>query len=280
MSQQNINSSLTSKSDFSKDNPFSANPSVTLTDEEVVSALQENLNTAHAQKKFPRIEKFFSDPIYLNQHYCLHSFVPAKGATPDKDGVFGMMKCRGTFQNLDEANKRAEWLIRNVDSYHHLTTGYVGRPFPVCSDDSKFAEDVENIDVKVSEVVSENIREKKRQEKQEIKEIKSQEEKLLEEASPEFEPDPLDYYITLRVKKANLEWTYYKTLEKMEEMKKNILDTREKIKEEDEKHPDFIDQFFERYQEARRRSGLDDEKLGDGEENFTRYLAEDLDIGF
>ena len=41
-----------------------------------------------------------------------------------------MIKVRGSYETEDEADARAETLIRTVDSYHKIFTAFVGKPFP------------------------------------------------------------------------------------------------------------------------------------------------------
>ena len=90
-----------------------------LTDPELDAALLTQNNTSFVDK-FPRVERQFADPPIPLQMFSLVSFVPARGATPDKDGVFGFMKARGNYATTQEANERAEYLLRNVDSYHQI----------------------------------------------------------------------------------------------------------------------------------------------------------------
>ena len=87
-----------------------------LTEDQVDSAMKA-LNDTSFVDKFPKIERQYADPAIPLQVYSLVSFVPSKGATPDKDGVFGFAKCRGNYASQPEANERAEYIIRNVDSY-------------------------------------------------------------------------------------------------------------------------------------------------------------------
>ena len=92
-------------------------------------------------------ETYFCDPSIFNQQIGLVSFVPSKGATPDKDGFYGMMKIRGNYVNEEEANIKAEDLIRNVDSYHEIFHCKVGKPFPI-TNSTNFSEEIKEIDIK------------------------------------------------------------------------------------------------------------------------------------
>jgi len=227
--------------------------------------------------KYPKTERAFADPSIPGQTYQLVSFVPSQGATPDKDGVYGMIKTRGSYATPEEANDRAEFLIRNVDSYHKVFTAWVGKPFPA-TNSSDYSADTNAVDIrkKATEVVSKDIRERKREEQKEIEEIKDREKKLVEESQQE-ERDPFEFYIECRVKKAQLTWTYLETVKKLEQMKDSILKVRDQIKESDETNPDYITKYREKYMEARTEAGIPDT-----DDSFIQYLGEDKDeeLGF
>jgi hypothetical protein len=203
------------------------------------------------------------------------SFIPSRGAQPDKDGIFGMMKVRGVYPTEDEANERSEFLIRNIDSYHDIFHAYVGRPFPVTTQNG-FASSLKTIDIrkKTTELISEDILSKKRQEKQEIEDIQEREKKLLEESKRAQEGlpiDPFDEYITENVKRAQLVWTFQETKKKIIQMKESFAKATIRIQELDTNNPDFINSYREKYMEARRASGVPDDN-----DSFIKYLGMDL----
>lgn len=272
-------SSLTSPSDRVP-NPaqVSYNLGTTLTEEDVKNAMAEN-NVTEFIRRFPKVEKFYADPVVHGQVYSLVSFVPSRGATPDKDGVFGMLKVRGTFATEDEAMLRAEYLVRNVDSYHSIYHTYVGRPFPLAATNKYISETVEiDIKKKVTEETSAQIRQKRDAERQTIKEIEEKEKELLSDVAKKQEDiDPVDTYTELRVKKAQLSWTYLETLKKMNEMKENIIRAREELVKMDADHPECREEYMTRYKDARKKSGLPET-----DESFMKYLGDDLeaDLGF
>jgi hypothetical protein len=253
-----------------------------LTEEEVKHAKEELIDDGMIQK-FRRQDKFYADPIYNNQIYCLTSFVPTKGAQPDEHGVFGFMKVRGTFFTQDEANQRAEWIIRNVDSYHKIQTAYTGKPFPVCADTRKYVKETATVEIrkKASETISEDIKTKREEEKREVQDIKDREKKLLESTGEDAKEEPHDHYTTLQVKKANLVWTYIETRKKMEQMKENILKARKEIAEMDAEDPAYQEEYYERYMRARKEAGLPTD-IDPNENNFIKYMAKDAEeeLGF
>jgi hypothetical protein len=249
-----------------------------LTREELKSAYAENYDRSFTSK-FPKVDRFYADPSN-GQTYGLHSFVPSKGATPDEKGIFGFMKCRGCFITLNEANERAEWLIRNADSYNSIQTCYVGRPFPICADTKKYVQETNEVDIKKDAVrtISQDIKDKKDKEKREIEDIKEREQRLLDEQKEDYVEDPIESYTTLRVKKANLLWTYNTTLSKLKDMQKIIRKTHREIKEMDSRDTAYSRQFFEKYMTARRQAGLPEED--ENSDNFIRYMAEDGELDF
>jgi hypothetical protein len=266
------NNSLTAPGDFDVNTP--KDPPTTLTESEVKDAFQD-LVISDFVNKYPRNEKYFADPIYHNQVYTLHSFVPAKGAKPNSKGVYGMVKFRGSFPTLEEANERAEWIIRNADSYHSIYTGYCGRPFPLAFNPN-YVSETNEVDIKqqVVETVSHDLKSRREKEKRELEEIKEREKKLLAESQgPE---DPYETYTTLRVKKAQLTWTYKETMAKMEQMKESIIKAREEIEKMDKEDVNYSKEYMDRYMKAREESGL----KTDMENSFIRYMVEDVDIGF
>jgi len=270
-----LQNSLTSPLDKNDTDPKSYKVNAqSLTDEETVEAMKE-LNVKDFVNKFPRFEKFYADPKFENQNQCLVSFFPSKGAKPDEDGVFGMLKVRGTFATQDEADLRAEYLIRNVDSFHSIYHTYVGRPFPLAST-KKYICDTKEIDIKkkVVETTSEEVRKKREEEKQTIQEIQDREKELLQDVA-KTEIDPYDRYIELMVKKSQLTWTFHSTMKKMDEMKKNILKSRDELSELRAQNEDYHTQFYDRYMEARKKSGLPD-----SDDSFIKYMCEDIDLGF
>lgn len=280
--------SLTATEDrtSTRDNPWRPDQSASaLSEEEVNNAIDTLSNTAFI-KKFPRVDRTYADPPPTNQTIGLISFTPAKGATPNDSGVYGFAKLRGNFATEIEANQRAEYLIRNVDSYHQIYHTYVGRPFPLTLS-SDYSAEVDEIDIRkqTSESISSEVKAKKQQEKRAMDDIKEREEALLSEsrkaARGEEDFDPYDNYITLKVKKAQLSWTYLEHQKKMLEVKDIIVKTRKQLEDLDKEFPDFKDKYFDKYMEARKNAGLDGkyaESAEKNQDNFIKFMVEDADI--
>jgi hypothetical protein len=245
-----------------------------LTTEETVRALNE---LSISMPSYPSLDRLYADPPIPGQKFALFSFVPSKGATPDANGVYGMAKIRGSYDNNMELEQREDMLIRNVDSYHKIYRTFVGKPFPITID-PKYSHEVKEIDIrnKTTEVISQSIKQQKASEQAEIKEIKEREEKLKEDTSKTMEEsDPMELYTTLVVKRAQLAWNYQEQLKKLDEVRDIIIRTRQQIKEMDEKDSSYRQHVYDKYMQARRDSGL-----ADDDNSFIKYICEDISLPF
>jgi hypothetical protein len=248
-----------------------------LTEIEVEEARIALDNTTFVDK-FSRVDRAFSDPAIGTQSIGLISFIPSKGAKPDEKGVFGFAKLRGNYNTEMEASERAEFLIRNVDSYHQIFHAYVGRPFPITVS-NEYSAVTDEIDIRKDAVktISQSVKDKKKEERNEVQSIKDREVALVEDVERE-DVDPYELYITLMVKKAQLSWTYMEHKRKMSEIKDIVIKTREELLVLNTDNPEFKNNYYEKYMDARKKSGLDKEKESD--ENFIKHMVQDIDIGF
>ena len=279
MSFNSRESSLTTPDDRDRENRWKPDQFVEpLSVEETKEAVQE-LNNNTFTSKFSRVDRTYADPAIPLQNIALFSFMPAKGSTPNANGVFGFAKIRGAYSTEMEANQRAEHIIRNVDSYNQIFHTYVGRPFPITLD-SKYSAETEDIDIRkeMAKTISGNIKDKKEDDYKTIQEIKQKEEELLADSKKETE-DPYDEYITQRVKCAQLSFTYLEHQKKMAEIKIIITKTRDRIKEMDIEYPEFKESYYQKYMDAREKAGINESKE-DTQANFIKYLVADAPLDF
>jgi hypothetical protein len=232
---------------------------------------------------FPRSVKSIHDPVILGQEYGLLSFTPAPNVQPNSNGVYGVFKLRGNFGTLEEAQFYAEKLIRNHDSYNEVHTVRVGQCIPL----TKKAELVEETDVidlnkDVESIVSTDVKVKRQKEKAEIKSIQEREQQLLKENKEildgDYKQDPLEQYIMLKVKKAQLMWTLVETRKRIQtEVVPAIRRAKEEIREMDKEYPEFDQLYYERYKNARESVGIkDQDKLNYS--YFMQYLLDENDV--
>lgn len=224
-----------------------------LTKEETQVAKEELINKSFINLSYPKTQRIRKDPPLGQQNYFLFTFVPSKNAQPDKDGCFGVMKVRGTFPTPREAEEWAENLIRNVDSFHENTIGYVGSEFPLTVD-SKYCLTTREIDIrnKTDEIARDNIKQQRTHEKKEMDEIQERQKQLLADTSEHKESsiDDLDYYTTLRVKRANIRILQEECEKKIKECGKIIKKTITEINNLDDKHPEYKREYESKYKMA------------------------------
>lgn len=242
---------------------YSSSKLESLTDEETQFAI----NDLVISYSYPKIERSFIDPLFTDQKIGLISFQPSKGATPNDKGIYGLLKLRGNFSTEEQANKHARDLIKDVNSIDKIYHVSVGKPFPI-TDHSLFSKIIEEIDIN-DESKNKEIHQKA-QEKRDIQEIKDREKSLRSEHIKD--DDPLNEYIVLRTKKAQLMWDVKKYNEKISEMEKILITLKNNINVFEKEHPTFKKTFLERYLEARKEVGLSTEQSS---ENFLGQLCEE-----
>jgi flagellar motility protein MotE (MotC chaperone) len=247
-----------------------------LSDQELSSALNKLNITSHIER-FPEVERRYTDPPVELQKIGLISFIPARGAKPNDKGIFGFAKLRGNYNTENEANERAEYLIRNVDSYHHIYHAYVGRPFPLTTS-SDFSREVTKIDLQreTSVAVAQEVKRLREKEQKEMKEIEDREKELLDDVKKQ-EENLDDHYTTLRVKKAQLVWTYVDTKNKLQQMLRLIAKARKEIEDLEAKDSNLRNIYYDKYMEARKKAGLSTDKV-ENSDNFIKYMVEDISL--
>ena len=229
---------------------------------QAVSALY---NKSFLEFKFPRTQRFRVDPpISQQNYYCLHSFTPSPGAKADNDGCFGVVKFRGAFGTLEEADAHAEHLIRAVDSLHEIHIGYVGREFPLTLDPLYFNETHE-VDLKkkmdeVSRAHAKTVREK---ENEDMESLKRRERELMDSSKKSADEikNEIDHYIALKVKCANILHVRDETLTKLEAFENTRQETLKEIQELDEAHPEFKDSYIDKFMKGLSEVGIKDTPL-------------------
>jgi hypothetical protein len=260
-----------------------------LTNDQVTEAMTDLNIKTYASTNYPKVDRVYADSSIPLQHIGLFSFIPAKGATPNDKGVYGFAKLRGNYSTPVEADQRAEYLIRNEDSYHKIFHAYVGRPFPL-TESSSFSAETNEIDIRkdMVESVSSSIKAKRDEEQRVTREIKSREQNMQELSMKNMENskndvieevDPYENYITLRVKKAQLSWNYLEHVKKIAEIKGSIIKTRETLSELEQSHPEFKDTYFKKYMDARKLSGITEQPL-EAQDNFIKYMIVDAELDF
>jgi hypothetical protein len=194
----------------------------------------------------------------------LISFVPCADAIPNKDGIYGFCKVRGTFANIHEADQRAIELIQKVDSVHKILTVKNGSPFPIINpkNSTKFSESVTKVDVKAcaKDEISRFVKMSSEEDKKVMEELKEREKQLREDVarSPEEnECSILDKYIFARKKVSDNLFVFVEHRRKLQDMKKIIQKAQEEADEIEKSNPEVLDEYKEKYALAEKQAGID-----------------------
>jgi hypothetical protein len=249
---------------------FGAEPP--LSQEELKAAKEELI----VQAKFRNFDKCLMDPeIPESQQISLISFIPSATAVPDADGVFGILKVRGSFENSDSAAKRSEYLIKNYDSYHSIYHVYTGAPFPLGLNSKLIKEKKEyEINTKAVEIASQSVRKQMDAEKKNKAEVESRIEDLV---APEEKPD-LETYSDELAKRAQNIWVIHKTLEKIKEYRTNVMRATVKIDALEAKHindPEgsLRDRTKQRFHDLKKKFNVKE-----NDDSFIKHVCEDIDL--
>ena len=241
-----------------------------LTEEEVDEAKKQLINTSYLKLDFPRVVRTRNDPPLAQQNYYMFTFIPSKGAKPDADGCFGVMKQRGTFPTPKEVEEWGENLIRGTDSNSENLIGYVGKDFPLTLD-SKYCLSTKEVDVrtKMDTIARDSIKAQRENDKKEMEEVQERRRELLADTSEVKSQslDDLDYYVTLRVKRANIRMLQEECRKKLKECSKILDKTSLEINNLDDTHPEYIKEY-----EAKYKSALDAIGGNPGDNKMLEYM--------
>lgn len=233
---------------------------MSLSDQEYKVANQELVDKDFVKLDFPRTMKMHVDPTINGQSIGLISFTPSKGATPDKQGCFGVMKVRGVFESERRADVWAENLIRNHDSYAEISYCWVGKPFPVMVDNEMYRASTREIDIrrKVDEVVRDDVKQKREVEKQEMETIQKRQRELMKSVEEDKEQhfDDLDFYVQLKTKRAHLRFTQDEMQRKLKESAELIEKVTSEIEKLNSEHPEYESQYLQKYTSALESAGI------------------------
>ncbi len=236
-----------------------------LTASEFDDAKAELIKSTFTQYKFPKVQRFRVDPpINQMNYYSLHSFTPSPGAKADEDGCFGVVKFRGAFGTLEEADAWAEHLIRNVDSLHEIHIGYIGKEFPLTLDPLYFNETHEvNLKKKMDTVAKAHVKASQDKEKQDIDNLKKREKELLNSSkqSPDEMKVSLDHYIALKVKCANILLVRDETMKKLEAYEQSKREAEKEIDALNEQYPEYAAQVLPTFMKSLEEVGIKDTPL-------------------
>lgn len=227
-----------------------------LNDSETKLASKSLINQDFINLDFPKRLKTRVDPVVDNQKYFVSYFIPAKDAVPGKNGVFGYSRIRYVAGTKDEAYAYSEKIIKTFDSVNENVIGFVGKDFPITTS-TDYCKTTKEVDIRMGmdETARLNFQKQKEAEDKEVREIQERQRKLIakqknpKESSKES-PEDLDYYITLVVKRANIEVAFDKLAQQKLEYEKLYSETKNEMDNLSTKYPDYKKKYMDKYKQS------------------------------
>nr|QXT57799.1 hypothetical protein RMELV019 [Rhinella marina erythrocytic-like virus] len=252
---------------------------------EIKELIQENINKENKGKPmFMDINSAMCDPVFGKNEpkYALFSFIPNhiqnrknkefiealyernNITKPIRDSLIrlfcenkstfpGVGRIRGCFDDVDSATKRAEHIVQTIDPFTSVMICSIGAPFPLV--ETGFADSTKLLDQETDKVVQDSIEAKQAAREQAVKNIKQREQKLVEETQNPHK-NPLDNYIELRVKYAQIQHTLNEMDKKAVEYKDIVTRAIQDIKHVETKSPELKSQYFGAYLDACKEVGI------------------------
>lgn len=186
--------------------------------------------------------------------------------------VKGVAKIRGAFLTQQEAQIRAEEIVRDVDSTNSVFTCVMGVPFPLVSEG--MAEQLSEIDLQreTEHAISQNVRSKRCREEKEINELKRREKELLADVEKDPNTDDIDNYTDQRTKLAHIRYFISQFEEKHAKYLENEKNCVKWLLDMKSRHPEYEEQYMERYREGLRKAHIEEGK----EHDFIKFMKDPL----
>lgn len=221
-----------------------------LTDAQLESAKDELI------VKFPRVERLPADPPIAGQNIGAFSF---KLLPKPVNNVYGFLKFRGAFSSMPEFEAHAQNIIRNVDSNHTIWPYTQGRWMPITTNDDFVQETLQvGQNDELERIYNGRESEEQKKAAANVKEIKSRERKLMEQArNNKPDNDSLEYYAHQVMQVQQLESWLEMMRKRKRDMLKALTAAKENISRVEELHPDYVDQVDDKICSIKEGIGLD-----------------------
>lgn len=221
---------------------------------------EDQVNTAFKELvvRFPKVERLPVDPPIAGQNWSLFSF---KLLPKPVNGVYGFLKCRGSFATQAEWEAHAKSIIRTVDSKHHIWPYQQGRWMPICVNE-EFAGDVLEVgqNEELNAIYNNQETEEQKKQAKAVREIKAREKKLIEESQrKKFDDDSLDYYAQQVMKVQQLESWLEQMRKRKHDMLKALKAGRDEMLRLEGLHGDYKERVEEKIKIIKEEIGLDAE---------------------
>ena len=180
---------------------------------------------------------------------------------------------RGAYVTQEEANQRAEEIVRDIDSSNSVFTCIIGVPFPLVSEG--MADELNEIDLQqqTEHAIAQNVRKQRRKEQKEMEDIRMREDELMRNAEKDPNADDQENYTTQRVKLAHLRYSIAEHTKKHAECIENEKNVVKWLMDMKSRNPQFEENYMEKYMFGRKAAHIpDDHEL----EGFMKFMNDPL----
>lgn len=226
---------------------------------------------------YPKVVRTMNDDPISGQGFGNISFMlfkePRKLATGKM--IYGFMKNRGNWPTSEHAIKKAGDIVREQDSKYKVKVLPVGAWVPI-TDEDRFVK--EQIDVRENEgevhLRDEAQREKENERRRITREIREREDEAKNGGDIYDDPTSLTYYSMRRVTEVKLQEAIETQKRQIATMEEKIVEVQKELKRLEISHPNYIDEWIDRYNEERRKAGIPDYVPSDDQlESYTTNIS-------
>lgn len=211
---------------------------------------------------YPKVVRTMKDSPVTSQRLSLLSFMLFKEPHTLRDGTvaYGYVKNRGNWSDVEQAKFQAGKIIREVDSKYEILIAPTGCWMPITTNNTTLAK--EQLDVRMTKeeihLRDQAVKDKQSDQRRMAREIREREEELRTGGDIYDDPKSLDYYSMRMVTEVRLIETRDKQIDQVSSIKKTIIKVQKELKRLELEHPEYKDQWIDRYNEERRKAGVPD----------------------
>lgn len=227
---------------------------------------ETKLAVADLIASYPQVIRSMMDPPITNQVYGNISFMlfnePKKLRTGKN--VYGFVKVRGNWADEYLAKKKATDIVREHDSKYKIKICPVGHWMPI-TDEEAFVNEMLDVNTEGEDSVQlrdQAVKEKESEQRKVMREIREREEEAKKDDVYD-DQESLTFYTMKRVTEMRLVENIEIKMNEVKSLEGKLVDTRRILKKLDVSHLSYNDQWIERYNVERRKSGIPDFKPSD-----------------
>lgn len=219
---------------------------------------------------YPNVVRSNTDDPVSKQHTGLISFMILKEPRKLKNGspLYGFFKLRGNWADQPQAESKASRIVREQDSKYKIRVVNVGDWLPLTDDDSLVKKNVNvNLDATDEERQREiAVREEQSKQNRIMKELKEREEEVKNAQDYNDDTESLDFYTMKRVAWLRIQENIFLLRNQISQLEGKLESTRDLLRDHDNKHPKYAEEWIENYNKERRKAGIPDYTPGSKEE--------------